>query len=829
MVTGSAESSLKVLGLSEQKIQETLKNQPLSETLCSIVAEALKITGGTLSGTQGKLLYQVATRLKKQCLKYRTLLVKEICKDRIITDMQLTAALQFLLSHVMVDFEPAQFEAACGIGVRVSPEEIEDVVLEHFHMAEIWNKAAQIEKLIKAKEAEILQMRYSFPVATILGEFHNALCLSQSVGLLVAAMARKELPWADGALLKKETDLQLCTLLGPKTLEEMQGIKKAQDKQVQSGTVKAKTSSSVAMNSSPIPAEEEGANTIEELMRKKANFHKPGENYKTEGYVITPNTMRLLEDHLKATGGKVVTRFPPEPNGILHIGHAKAINIDFGYAKVGIQICKEPITIGAHAQAHGGVCYLRYDDTNPEKEEERYFKAIIDMVEWLGYKPFKVTHSSDYFDRLYELAVELIKRGHAYVCHQKADEIKGYNPPPSPWRDRPIEESLSLFEDMKNGLFDEGGATLRMKVTLEEGKVDPVAYRIKYVPHHRSGNKWCIYPTYDYTHCLCDSIENVTHSLCTKEFQSRRSSYYWLCNVLDLYCPVQWEFGRLNISYTVVSKRKILKGWDDPRLFTLTALRRRGFPPEAVNSFVAKMGLTTAQVTIDPTMLEAHVRDALNLTAPRHMVVIRPLKVTLTCKPADIPTSIEVPNFPQRVDSSDVHVVQFSSVIYIEADDFKEQADKSFKRFTASQSVGLKYVGLVLKLTEAKKDALGNVIELVVSVEKLTEENKPKGFIHWVAKPRKCEVRLYDRLFHHKNPEDSNEVPNGFLSDVNENSLEVLDGVFIDQSLERVAKVYDKFQFERVGYFSVDPDSNDQMLVFNRTVSLREDVRKNTV
>ncbi|KFD49431.1 hypothetical protein M513_09698 [Trichuris suis] len=351
------------------------------------------------------------------------------------------------------------------------------------------------------------------------------------------------------------------------------------------------------MNSSPIPAEEEGANTIEELMRKKANFHKPGENYKTEGYVITPNTMRLLEDHLKATGGKVVTRFPPEPNGILHIGHAKAINIDFGYAKVGIQICKEPITIGAHAQAHGGVCYLRYDDTNPEKEEERYFKAIIDMVEWLGYKPFKVTHSSDYFDRLYELAVELIKRGHAYVCHQKADEIKGYNPPPSPWRDRPIEESLSLFEDMKNGLFDEGGATLRMKVTLEEGKVDPVAYRIKYVPHHRSGNKWCIYPTYDYTHCLCDSIENVTHSLCTKEFQSRRSSYYWLCNVLDLYCPVQWEFGRLNISYTVVSKRKILKlveqklirGWDDPRLFTLTALRRRGFPPEAVNSFVAKV------------------------------------------------------------------------------------------------------------------------------------------------------------------------------------------------------------------------------------------------
>lgn len=290
---------------------------------------------------------------------------------------------------------------------------------------------------------------------------------------------------------------------------------------------------------------------------------------------------------LYAVFSQVRTRFPPEPNGILHIGHAKAININFGYAK-----------------AHNGITFLRYDDTNPEKEEEKFFTGILDMVTWLGYKPYQITHSSDNFQQLYEWAVLLIQKNLAYVCHQKLDEIRGFNPPPSPYRDRPVAESLALFEDMKNGKFEEGEATLRMKTTLEEGKQDPVAYRIKYVAHHRTGDTWCIYPTYDYTHCLCDSIEDITHSLCTKEFQSRRSSYYWLCNALDIYCPVQWEYGRLNVSYTVVSKRKIAKlietgvvsDWDDPRLFTLTALRRRGFPAEAINNFCARMGVTGAQV-----------------------------------------------------------------------------------------------------------------------------------------------------------------------------------------------------------------------------------------
>ncbi|KRX49471.1 Glutamine--tRNA ligase [Trichinella murrelli] len=776
---------LSALGLSGEKIKETLRNETLTASLSNManqvkrlcrlihfflnycaILKALKITNGKLSESQGKLFFQVMQMLT--CVVVR-----------VFSYAFILAALQFLLSHAASDFDKAEFEQACGIGVKVTEEQIEDTVAS----------------VIKANEEKLQLMRYKFPISSLIAE------------------VRKVLPWADGSKLKKEIDMQMLILLGPKTLDDMQSGKKIPSKVMPKEKLKAKE---IAKNEE---SEFEGAATIEELMKTKAHFHKPGENYKTEGYVVTPKTMDLLKRHLEITGGKVVTRFPPEPNGILHIGHAKAINIDFGYAK-----------------AHGGICYLRYDDTNPEKEEERYFTAIREMVEWLGYTPYKVTHSSDYFDQLYEYALELIRRGHAYVCHQKAEEVKGINPTPSPWRDRPIDESLKLFEDMKNGMFDEGAATLRMKITLEEGKVDPVAYRIKYVPHHRTGNKWCIYPTYDYTHCLCDSIENITHSLCTKEFQSRRSSYYWLCNALDLYCPVQWEFARLNVHYAVISKRKIIKlvqeniirDWDDPRLFTLTALKRRGFPPQAINNFVAKMGLTTALTAVDPMMLEACVRDVLNVTAPRHMAVLNPLKVRFA-NPVELPKMVEVPDFPNTLSdkSTGKHHVQFDSTIFIEADDFKEHADdKHFKRFTSTQAVGLKYVGLVMILQEIKKNHLGEFMELIVKVEKLTEQNKPKCFIHWVAKPISCEVRLYERLFHHRNPEDSNEVPGGFLTDVNKDSLHVINDAYIDESLRRCAKVESRFQFERVGFFVVDPDSTDTKLVFNRTVSLKEDVRK---
>lgn len=544
-----------------------------------------------------------------------------------------------------------------------------------------------------------------------------------------------------------------------------------------------------------------------------AKFHKPGENYKTDGYVVTPLTNSLLKKHLEETGGKVVTRFPPEPNGVLHIGHAKAIHFNFGYAK-----------------KNNGVCYLRYDDTNPEKEEERFFHAIKDMVEWLGFEPFKVTYASDNFGKLYEYAQKLISVNQAYVCHQPLEEIRGFNPPLSPWRDRPISESLKLFADMKNGRIEEGKATLRMKLIMEDGKPDPVAYRIKFVPHHRTGDEWCIYPTYDFTHCLCDSLENITHSLCSKEFQSRRSAYYWLCNALDAYCPVQWEYGRLNVRYTVMSKRKILQlvdrgvvpSWDDPRLFTLTALRRRGFPAESIADFCEKLGVTQTQTSIDPALLESCVRHTLNLSAPRTMAVLDPLKVVIENWPADSPSNIDVFDFPGDTTKGS-HKISATNVLYIERSDFSDAPPKGYRRLTLDQHVGLRYLGLSITVTSVERDETGHVTSIAATCRSVTEAGgKPKAFVHWVAEPVLCEVRTYTRLFREEFPE---EHAGGFLACINENSITVNRGAMVDRYIGKPA-VYSRFQFERNGYYVVDEDSTDEMVVFNRTVDLKEDPLK---
>lgn len=555
--------------------------------------------------------------------------------------------------------------------------------------------------------------------------------------------------------------------------------------------------------------------------RTAPQFHKPGENHKTDGYVVTPNTEALLAKHLKETGGQVRTRFPPEPNGILHVGHAKAININFGFAA-----------------AHNGICLLRLDDTNPEAEKDEFVKSIAEMVNWLGYKPYKVTYSSDYFDQLHDYAVDLIKRGLAYVDHQKPHELRGFNPPPSPWRDRPLEESLTLFQDMRLGKFDEGTASLRMKFTMEEGKQDPVAYRIKFMPHHRTGDKWCIYPTYDFAHCLCDSIENITHSLCTKEFQCKRSSYYWLCNALDIYCPVQWEYSRLNINYTVVSKRKlktlidnnIVSGWDDPRLYTLEALRRRGFPPEAIKEFCARLGITGANSAVSPLMIEAEVRDYLNLKAPRTMCVLEPLKLVIEnfeeLFPGEKQHELEVPDNPADPENSPKHKIVIDQTVYIEASDFRDtsELDKNFRRMTVAQPVGLRYVHLVATLKEVKRNDQNEVVELLVTACPADRAPKPKAFIHWVSQPVTCEVRSYDKLFDLSNPE---EHPQGLLGSCRKDSLRIYNSALVDKYLLG-APTYSRYQFERIGYFSVDPDSSKTLMVFNRTVSLKEDKGKSS-
>ncbi|XP_064080496.1 probable glutamine--tRNA ligase isoform X2 [Macrobrachium nipponense] len=704
-------AKLSLLGLSDTKVNETIKNKPLSALLAGIVDE------NSVSGN--------------------------------------------------INIE--EFEKSCGVGVEVSQDEIE----------------ASVAHIIGKHKEALLSQRYRFNVGPLIGQ------------------VRASLPWADSKKVKEEIDLQVLTLLGPKGEEDL-----VKPPKVKNAEKKEKADK---VDSAP---QEKQCLTMTELLRT-VQFHAPGENHKTDGYIITDQTERLLKEHLKVTGGQVRTRFPPEPNGILHIGHAKAININFGYAA-----------------ANGGVCFLRYDDTNPEKEEEKFFKGIKEMVEWLGYKPYKITHSSDYFHQLYEWAKLLIEKNMAYVCHQKAEELKGFNPKPSPWRERPVEESRQLFEDMKNGKFDEGEATLRLKLTLEEGKLDPVAYRIKYFPHHCTGNEWCIYPTYDYTHCLCDSLENITHSLCTKEFQSRRSSYYWLCNAVETYSPVQWEYGRLNMNCTVVSKRKIAKliseghvrDWDDPRLFTLTALRRRGFPAEAINSFCATLGLTGAQISIHPRALEACVRRVLNMTARRVMVVMDPMKVVITNYPNNGPVMLDVPNIP-GLDEEGSHSIPFDKELWLERSDFRETADGDYRGLTPEQSVGLKYSGFIIKLQEVVRTPSGEVDYLKVTCEAVSEENKPKSFIHWVAHPVKCEVRLYEQLFIHEFPEDPAVVPGGYLTDINPNSL-TIKVAFADCSVKG-AEAYQKFQFQRVGFFCVDPDSMPDYLVFNRTCEIKADKGKN--
>jgi len=606
--------SLLKLGLSEKKATETLKNEKLSNRL---ILAADKIPDG--STDLGALTYNLVTKSKNDNQVERILPL--IISRKIEMNSQVDAGLKFLLKNEKP--ETNELEAAVGVGKIATMEDIRKSVSE----------------VVATNSESLKTQRYNFPIGKLLGSLrsHPALLFS------------------DGKAVKDELDAQILNLLGPKTDADSAKPKKApkQPKVENKDEEKAESYSS-----------------IEELIKgAAAKFHKPGANQETERYVTTKHTSRLIKEHLKRTGGIVKTRFPPEPNGILHIGHAKAINFNFGYAR-----------------ATNGTCNLRFDDTNPEKEEERFFRGIQENISWLGYKPDKILHASDYFDQLYEWAVFLIKEDLAYCCHQKADELKGQNKEHSPWRNRPIEESLKIFDEMRRGMWEEGEVTLRVKHVMEDGKKDFVAYRIKYCHHAKTGDKWCIYPTYDFTHCLCDSIEDITHSLCTKEFEARRSSYYWLCNAVQTYCPVQWEYGRLNLQYAVVSKRKIqalidtgaVKDWDDPRLFTLAALRRRGIPADAIHLFTARIGVTMSQVMLEPAALDACVREVLNTTAPRVMAICDPLELKISnWKELGLEESIEVNEFPED-ERSRKRKIGASDEIYIEKSDWQEKLTKGY-------------------------------------------------------------------------------------------------------------------------------------------------------
>jgi glutaminyl-tRNA synthetase len=538
----------------------------------------------------------------------------------------------------------------------------------------------------------------------------------------------------------------------------------------------------------------------------------------------------IILDDLKTGkyGGRVHTRFPPEPNGYLHIGHAKSININFGFAT-----------------EFGGKCNLRFDDTNPSKEETEYVDSIIEDVRWLGGDwEGRLFYASDYFGQLYEWAVQLIKSGKAYVCDLSADEVRrqrGTLTEPgqeSPYRNRSVEESLHLFERMKAGEFPDGTRTLRAKIDMASPNLnmrDPVMYRILHAEHHRTGNQWCIYPMYDFAHGQCDSIEGITHSICTLEFEDHRPLYDWYVEQLGIYHPQQIEFDRLNVTYTLLSKRKLLqlvqqgrvRGWDDPRMPTISGLRRRGYTPEAIRSFCRRVGVSKTNGTTELGLLEYYLREDLNRRALRVMAVLRPLRVVIDNYPDGQVEQMEAVNNPEDA-AAGTRTVPFSKVLYIEQDDFREDPPKQYFRLSPGREVRLRYGYFITCTGVVKDDKTGEVIEIHCTYDPATrggnapDGRKVKSTIHWVSAQHAldAEVRLYDTLFTCENP---NEAPEGqdFTANLNPNSLEIVNNCKLEPSLAG-ATPGNGYQFERLGYFAVDPESTPGKLVFNRTVALRD-------
>ncbi|URE10189.1 glutaminyl-tRNA synthetase [Musa troglodytarum] len=721
------------IGLDKRTAENALVNQKVTANLTAVIDEA---GVNECSKTIGNLLYMVATKYPANALVHRPDLIQYIVSSKIKNPAQLDAALAFLGTVGPETFKSNEFEEACGVGVDVSIEEIQSTVTT----------------VLEENMVAILEQRYHINVGNLCGQ------------------VRKHHPWADAKIVKEVIDEKLHGILGERTADDdKKPLKKKKEK-----PAKVEKQKSDAIASTP---------TLDEEVNPYLIFPEPAENYKVHTEIFfsngdiwrAHNTKEILERHLKVTGGKVFTRFPPEPNGYLHIGHAK------------------------------------------------------------------VTYTSNYFQELYDLAVELIHRGLAYVDHQSPEEVKEYREKKmnSPWRDRPIAESLKLFEDMRRGLIDEGKATLRLKQDMQsdnKNMYDLIAYRIKFTPHPHAGDKWCIYPSYDFSHCIVDSLENVTHSLCTLEFEIRRPSYYWLLLALDLYQPYVWEYSRLNISNTVMSKRKLnrlvtekwVDGWDDPRLMTLAGLRRRGVSSTAINSFIRGIGITrsdNSMIRVD--RLEYHIREELNKTAPRTLVVLDPLKVVITNLDSGAVIDLDAKMWPDAPsdDSSSYYKVPFTNVVYIERSDFRLKDSKDYYGLAPDKSVLLRYA-FPIKCTEVVYGNNDTIVEIHAEYDP-SKKIKPKGVLHWVAKPSpgvdpvKVEVRLFEKLFLSENPSELED----WLSDLNPDSKEVIPEAYAVPSLAN-AVLGDKFQFERLGYFAVDTDSTPGKLVFNRTVTLRDSYSK---
>ncbi|TID22521.1 hypothetical protein CANINC_003296 [Pichia inconspicua] len=790
------------VGFEDKKIKEIVKNAKVSSSLAEVIEKAgLLSESATLPAEKHQiaLLHHLSTLLKGKKVDGIERIAKGITNGILTSNLQVSEALKYVESHPGDNFNQADFELASGVGQEVSPEETKQIIIDYMNSI----------------KDEIVSNRYKIVP-----------------NLLANARQLPSLKWASPALFKPIIDAQILEMIGPK--DERDVVKKEKKKKE--------------------PTEKKENKIKDEKPRNMFTegflgaLHKPGEEPQKWDDVIQAH-----RDFIK---GKVHTRFPPEPNGFLHIGHSKAIMVNFGFAEY-----------------HNGHCYLRYDDTNPEAEEQVYIDSILRCVKWLGYKPWKITYSSDYFDKLYELAEKLITSGYAYVDHSTPEQVKiqrGIKPDgtpggertPSPWRERSVEENLTEFRKMRDGFYNPGEATLRMKQDIKSPSPqmwDLVAYRVLNAPHPRTGDKWKIYPTYDFTHCLVDSFENITHSLCTTEFYLSRESYEWLCDVLHVYRPPQREYGRLNITGTIMSKRKIAKlvnegyvrAWNDPRLYTLESLRRRGIPPGAILSFINTLGVTTATTNIQVTRFESAVRQFLDVTTPRLMMIEKPLKVVLDNLPDDYEELIEMPYKPGN-DAFGSRKIPLTKTLYIDQSDYRDEPTDGYFRFAPNQPVGLMRVPFNIKVKTVEYDDKG--VPTLIHAEYLNDPNthkKPKAYIQWVPESKKynspvniAEVRIYNQLFKSENPSAH---PNGFLADINENSEDVVTGALIEPAIldikaksplnmpftdeqfnikeeEGVETV--RFQALRVGYFCLDTDTTDDKLILNRIVTLKEDADK---
>lgn len=786
------------IGLTDKKAADIAKNKKVSDSFVVILKEGNITDSSAVDEKKLNLLHALAVESKnagEEPIVGCNLATAAILDGRLKTTLQVTEAFKYIKAHGAESTNEGLNESA-GVGIDLSRDDVK----------------AEILKYVDAHRETVEAKRYA-GVPALLGETKKLASLK----------------WAAPALFKPVIDEIALEIFGPK--DERDVVKKE----------KKKKETKPAANATKAGPEPERSMFSEGFL---GDLHKPGEN--PQAYP------ELMKEHLAFTKGKVFTRFPPEPNGFLHIGHSKAIMVNFGYAKY-----------------HGGNCYLRFDDTNPEAEEEVYFNSIKSMVDWLGFEPWKITYSSDYFDQLYELAEKLIEVGKAYVCHCTAEQVKaqrGMKPDGTlggerfacPHRDRSVEDNLTEFRAMRDGKYKPGEATLRMKQDLASPSPqmwDLVAYRVLNAPHHRTGDKWKIYPTYDFTHCLVDSFENISHSLCTTEFRLSRESYEWLCDALHVYRPAQREYGRLNITGTIMSKRKIAKlvnegyvrGWDDPRLYTLESIKRRGVPPGAILSFINTLGVTTSTTNIQVVRFESAVRQYLDATTPRLMVLLEPLLCEIANVDDDFEELVEMSYKPGADSKFGVRKLKFGKRFYIDRSDYRDEVDKEYFRLAPGQPVGLMKVPFNVSVKEVVRDDSGSVTKLIVNYDKDIKQ-KPKTYIQWVgeknAKQVK-EVRIYNQLFHSENP--SAHV-DGYLNDINKDSEEIVKSSIMEKAgfneiversplnigiegsefniREKKGPETVRFQALRIGYFCVDKESNGDDVVLNRIVTLKEDAAK---